>query len=128
MDDGQIHHILEVSRRNNQRDQITGFLIFRDGYFLQLLEGPESKVRMCLERIHRDQRSTQITIQGELFSDERIMSDWSMAYFSAESLSPSSKDLLGLFELARMGESFSEKKSLLALIRLFAKDAQIIEA
>ncbi len=46
--DDDIKKILPISHKNNLRDEITGFLTVRDGYFLQVLEGPEAKVRDCL--------------------------------------------------------------------------------
>ncbi len=51
IDSAMIDDILKVARVSNARDGLTGFLIARDGYFLQLLEGNEDMVRNCYARI-----------------------------------------------------------------------------
>ncbi|WP_073332010.1 BLUF domain-containing protein [Wenxinia saemankumensis] len=48
--------LLLVSRRNNLRDEITGFLCYRNGMFFQLLEGRRSDVEKCFGRIYLDAR------------------------------------------------------------------------
>ena len=72
--------LLTVSRENNTRDEITGMLLYKDGRFMQLLEGPESAVCATYARIARDLRHRDITIllEGELA--ERDFSDWSMGF------------------------------------------------
>lgn len=42
--------MLAKSRSNNVRDGISGMLLYRDGDFLQVLEGPEDKVRAAFDR------------------------------------------------------------------------------
>jgi hypothetical protein len=38
---------LEVSQRNNDRDVITGILLYNDRTFFQVLEGKQSAVEDC---------------------------------------------------------------------------------
>jgi len=51
-----LENILSVSRRNNLRDGITGLLIYHEGSFLQVLEGPDAKIEASFERISSDPR------------------------------------------------------------------------
>ena len=52
--------LLEVSRRNNERDFLTGMLLYKDESFMQLLEGPREAVFATLGRIERDPSHTGI--------------------------------------------------------------------
>lgn len=79
-----IKEILEVSRNNNARDQITGLLIYRDGHFLQLLEGSEDVVRSTLERIRHDDRNYKVKILHESQSPERLFPSWSLAFHDGD--------------------------------------------
>lgn len=72
--------LLAVSRKNNAELGITGMLLYKDGNFMQVLEGDERTVRALYEKIGVDPRhSGEITLlQG--FVDERQFSDWSMGF------------------------------------------------
>lgn len=48
--------LLAESREHNSRQGITGLLLYRDGDFMQLLDGEELAVRQLFERIARDPR------------------------------------------------------------------------
>lgn len=71
--------ILLTSRMNNQRRSITGALLYRNGYFLQILEGKSEDVDDLVRRIRKDKRHTAFTVlfSGEI--GERAFPDWSMA-------------------------------------------------
>jgi len=78
-DEADIEEIVETSRRNNNRDGVTGMLLYKDGRFLQILEGDEQRVREIAERIEGDSRHDEITV---IFSGRmpQLFSDWSMGY------------------------------------------------
>lgn len=122
-----LRKILETSRTNNQRDDITGFLILRDGYFAQFLEGPERAVRNCFERILSDSRHSQIILQGESLSPDRLMPNWSMATLKAGEQKNCAQELLALFDLARGENKISDVKALHAMIRMFSMKATLLE-
>ena len=74
--------ILDVSRRNNRRDAITG-LLYSDGTrFLQVLEGPGDKVEAAYARICADDRHRATVIFSRRSVDEREFGDWEMAHRS----------------------------------------------
>lgn len=54
--DAQLAQILEVSRRNNGRDGLTGYLVSDGTWFLQILEGDDDRVNAALARIRADER------------------------------------------------------------------------
>lgn len=79
----ELTQILEVSRRNNTRDELTGMLLFEDNTFLQVLEGEEEVVQRTYDRIARDPRHHRILLLARLEVEERSFQDWEMAFFDA---------------------------------------------
>lgn len=72
--------LLEVSRKNNMPRAITGLLLYRDGNFMQVLEGEENDVRATHARILRDTRHQgAITLLQEKIVD-RAFPGWAMAF------------------------------------------------
>lgn len=117
-----IHNILEVSRLKNLQDGITGVLIFRDGYFLQLLEGPEEKVRQTLNRIILDDRNFDLHVLIETVSTDRLFSDWTMAFYDGDLSANATEDLLFLFE-ACLDKRRESKSLIMPMIRQFRATA-----
>lgn len=72
--------LLEKSRRNNAALGITGMLLYKDGNFMQILEGEEQPVRALSAKIGRDPRHSGVVtlLQGQ--APEREFSDWSMGF------------------------------------------------
>lgn len=70
--------ILEASRRNNQRDGITGLLTYSGEVFVQFLEGPPEAIRRLMGRLEGDPRHRDIMILMEGTDHERIFTGWDM--------------------------------------------------
>lgn len=75
-----IHRILAASRRNNARVGITGGLLFSDGCFAQVLEGPIGSVTETFERIQCDERHRDVTVLQAGRIDGRGFPCWSMGF------------------------------------------------
>ena len=75
-----VERILEASRRNNARVGVTGALMFNDGAFAQVLEGPQKGVEDTFERIQRDPRHGDVTVLECRPVTERGFPEWSMAF------------------------------------------------
>ena len=127
IDKNFLKNLLDKSGQNNKRDNITGFLATRDGYFLQLLEGAEKDVLACYERIQKDSRHRFITLQGTATIESRIMPSWNMGYVEENQQTNSAEQLLDLFELGKPGRAYTTKESLEAMLRLFSKNAQVFQ-
>ena len=82
-----IRGILAVSRRNNARDGITGGLLFSEGCFAQVLEGPLDALETTFERIQCDERHSDVTVLQSGPITARDFPDWSMAFTGSESAS-----------------------------------------
>lgn len=72
--------LLVQARRNNQRDALTGALIFNGHNFLQLLEGPGDKVDACLAAIRNDPRHSGMVEIRRREIAERAFAEWTMLY------------------------------------------------
>jgi hypothetical protein len=82
--DADLMALLVASRNNNDFDGITGVLAFRDGRFLQLLEGPMNAVRDRMRIIEHDPRHTQVTVLMEEVTQTRQFPDWTMGFPAVE--------------------------------------------
>ena len=76
----EVVELLKVSRENNEKLDITGMLLYKDGNFLQILEGEESTVLELYTHIARDPRHCGILTLHKGFRDERQFSGWSMGF------------------------------------------------
>jgi hypothetical protein len=72
--------LLALSRDNNARHQLTGMLLYRNGRFLQVLEGPEDVLRQRMSIIAADPQHTDVRILLQGTIDERQFPDWTMGY------------------------------------------------
>ncbi len=76
----ELRALLDTSRRNNARSGITGMLLYKDGNFMQVLEGPAASIRDVHERIGRDPRHTGLITLMERPIAQRQFTDWSMGF------------------------------------------------
>lgn len=77
--------LLTTCRKNNAELGVTGLLLYKDGNFMQLLEGDEETVRGLYARIENDPRhGGEIALQ-QSFVEERQFPDWSMGFRDLDS-------------------------------------------
>jgi hypothetical protein len=72
--------ILESAVRHNQRNEVSGMLLYADGNFLQVIEGEPQAVQETFERIRKDPRHRNVTVLLEEPLSEQHFSQWSMGY------------------------------------------------
>lgn len=80
MDVEELGALLSKSRDYNSRHGITGVLLYRDGNFLQILEGDESAVRAIFSRISCDPRHRGLITLSEGPSERREFPEWWMGF------------------------------------------------
>lgn len=73
------HDVLEVSRRNNARDGVTGLLYYDGKRFLQALEGERAVVERTYARIVADPRHRAAVVLSSGEVAEREFGAWTMA-------------------------------------------------
>jgi len=119
-----LQSILTSARAHNLADELTGFLIVRNRFFLQILEGEEAKVRACFERIRNDPRHSDILVHVEVESAARLTPSWSMGYVPWNDQMATSKSLIEIFENAERGVVQEKMDSLITMLQSFAKEAR----
>lgn len=80
MSDDELREILEVARRKNKELNVTGMLLYRDGFFIQALEGERNKVDPLYDKIAEDPRHRNVLKVYETEIKHRAFSDWSMGF------------------------------------------------
>lgn len=75
-----VDQILLKARLVNPSKKLTGVLLFRDGIFLQLLEGDKADVQWLYQKIKKDSRHRNIFTIFDKVAENRLFRDWSMGY------------------------------------------------
>ena len=81
----EIDNILTTARENNAAKDITGALLFNDGCFAQVLEGPREEVEDLFEDIQGDSRHSNAMVLSCKPIEERSFREWTMAYRGTDS-------------------------------------------
>jgi len=76
----ELSDLLIESRGNNKEANITGILVYREGIYIQVLEGAEADVRKLYGEIRKDPRHTRILTISEEWATDREFASWSMAF------------------------------------------------
>lgn len=77
-----IRDILRASERNNPPLGVTGMLLFENGVFLQVLEGPRAAVSQTLFKISKDPRHKDVVVDECTPITERQFSSFNMGALS----------------------------------------------
>jgi len=75
-----VDEILAKSRVNNERNEITGALLFNAGCFAQVLEGPLDRVEAAFERIQQDERHGDVSLLALDPIGHRSFPNWAMGF------------------------------------------------
>lgn len=75
-----LKELLAISRANNQERKVSGLLLYKDGNFLQVLEGEEDILSQLLRKIDNDPRHFGMMVYSRREIVERDFPDWSMAF------------------------------------------------
>lgn len=76
----EIKSILFTSNEKNSENNITGCLLYNEGFFVQILEGAKQNVKEIFEVIEADKRHTMVEVLSEGETTERFFEKWWMAY------------------------------------------------
>ncbi len=88
MSDDALAELLEQSRARNLRNRITGLLLYKNGNFMQVLEGDEAKVMKIFASIERDSRHKNVDVLRAEYIQYRDFPDWSMGFTNVDKLDP----------------------------------------
>ena len=76
----ELRDMLKESSARNQEADITGMLLYKDGQFMQVLEGAAEAVTATFSRISKDPRHHGIMVLVKGAVQERCFPGWSMAF------------------------------------------------
>ncbi len=113
MDDAEVARIIDISRRKNPEQGITGLLVFGSGIFFQWLEGPRDNVTRLMATIDGDKRHNNVvhlSVSDEV--RERMFPDWDMELVTGEDIRDVLEDAL---------DTAKDKKSTDVLRQLLAQ-------
>ncbi|ERL56738.1 BLUF domain-containing protein [Psychrobacter aquaticus] len=77
---GEVTRILDQAQQNNERNGITGALVFNHNYFLQSIEGARPVINELLRKLVKDNRHHALQIIECCEVEQRRWSKWSMKY------------------------------------------------
>jgi EAL domain-containing protein (putative c-di-GMP-specific phosphodiesterase class I) len=78
--DEDLIELLTRARAKNARLGITGMLLYTDGSFFQVLEGPSEAVEQLFQEIAQDQRHSQAVIIIKEAIPKRTFGEWTMGF------------------------------------------------
>jgi len=88
MSDEDLAALLEQARTRNARNDVTGMLLYKDGRFIQLLEGHEEHVQKIFDSIQRDERHYDVQLLWFRYVQYREFPDWTMGFQNVDQLDP----------------------------------------
>ena len=75
-----LQDLVEQCQANNKRLGVTGVLVYSDGNFMQVIEGPDLVTHALYDKIKRDNRHRDVTTINIQPLEVREFQGWSMAY------------------------------------------------
>ncbi|MEE4244304.1 MAG: BLUF domain-containing protein [Kangiellaceae bacterium] len=78
LDEGDVDSILDGAHEKNAKLNISGILIYNDGVFLQLIEGPRDSINQLFQSISHDARHFDINLISFSEVTQRNFESWEM--------------------------------------------------
>jgi len=76
----QLIDLLAKARVSNERNGLSGMLLYCSQSFLQVLEGDEDALAETYQRIRADHRHTNLRLLLDADVSQRLFPDWSMGF------------------------------------------------
>ena len=99
--------LLNECRTNNTELDVTGMLLYREGAFLQVIEGQQATIETLYESICEDERHRDVELLFTSERPEREFARWSMAFLDLDHLTESDS-FLSLSDEA-ISEAFAQR-------------------
>jgi len=93
-----LREMLEVSRHHNAHNHVSGMLLHRAGYFIQVLEGDEAAVVLTYRRIAQDSRHEDCQLVLKRKIKARAFPDSAMGFYDLDTpaqLPPALMEFMG---------------------------------
>ena len=89
MNDDDLVSLLHQARARNERSRITGMLLYRNGHFMQVLEGEEATVMKVFADIQNDWRHKSVHTLRSEYIQYRNFPDWTMGFLNVDNFDAS---------------------------------------
>ncbi|MGJ8652290.1 MAG: BLUF domain-containing protein [Opitutaceae bacterium] len=76
----ELKDLLLVARKANKEHEITGLLLYKDGNFMQVIEGERADIEQLTHNIEHDQTHTGMIVLLKESIQQRDFSDWTMGF------------------------------------------------
>ncbi len=76
----ELTELLQAARKHNEAAGLTGMLLYTEGSFFQVLEGPPDAVEALYARIERDKRHDHVTKIVAEAIPSRSFAQWTMGF------------------------------------------------
>ena len=87
VDDAEVGRIVEAAQRSNRARGITGVLVFGNGVFFQLIEGPSAQIQKLMVTLHNDPRHHDVvSLDWSEERRERLYPNWEMERVTADDI------------------------------------------
>lgn len=86
--DEEFAEMLAAIRKNNEQNGVTGMLLYKDGDFIQVIEGEEPVLTPLFKKICQDKRHYSIVEMMRKPIVERQFKEWSMGFHHINSDDP----------------------------------------
>ena len=115
----ELDALLETSQRNNQRDGISGLLVYDAGAFLQVFEGPTDAVEALVRRIETDDRHESIAFLSAGPITERYFVGWGMDLANLDRVDDTNHETLREY---MRSHHVSDRATVFKALRLFCEE------
>lgn len=78
----ELKEMLAQWRKYNEKEDITGMLLYSGDHFVQLIEGPAENLKKLFSRINQDNHHTNIIKLADGKITHRLFADWTMGFES----------------------------------------------
>jgi hypothetical protein len=78
--DNELIEMLAEFRKSNEKTKISGILVYFNGSFCQVFEGPSEKIEQLWKNIQEDKRHNLVTEIINREVADRMFSNWTMAF------------------------------------------------
>ncbi|WP_186644222.1 BLUF domain-containing protein [Fluviispira vulneris] len=116
--EGELEKIINSALKNNAKNEITGILITRGVFFLQLLEGDIKNVVDMFSKIKRDPRHKNIEVLLNEEADFRVFTKWTMGVIEDSSLTNLPEMLKTIDAILKQKEKESNVK-VIEILKIF---------
>ena len=81
--------LLKQCRSRNEQHRLTGMLLYKNGHFMQVLEGEEANTEKVFSDIAKDSRHKGVDVLRAEYIQHRDFPDWTMGFSNIDELDPS---------------------------------------